>query len=200
LAWAPVITPPAEALPATHARPQVAILADKSLYLTVVFSARTSRKTMKNLWAPWRQEYMLAEKKGCIFCHAVEDTDDGKNLVVYRGKECFLMLNKYPYNYGHLMIAPNKHKCDVDKLNDQEMLEIMRLLGRTKAILRESIKPDGFNIGANIGKAAGAGAQHLHFHIVPRWVGDTNFMPVASETKVISHHLSEFLMQMKKFF
>lgn len=155
---------------------------------------------MKNLWAPWRQEYILAEKKECIFCRAVEDTDDDKNLVVYRGKESFLILNKYPYNYGHLMVAPNRHKCDIDELNDQEMLEIMKLLGRAKAALREGIKPEGFNIGVNVGTAAGAGARHLHFHIVPRWAGDTNFMPVISETKVISHHLSEFLVKMKKFF
>lgn len=155
---------------------------------------------MKNLWAPWRQEYILAEKKGCIFCRAIEDTDDDKNLVVCRAKECFLILNKYPYNYGHLMIASNEHKCDFDELNDQEMLEIMRLLGRAKAALRECIKPEGFNIGVNIGKAAGAGEQHLHFHIVPRWVGDTNFMPVASETKVISQHLSELLTKLRGFF
>ncbi len=155
---------------------------------------------MKNLWAPWRQEYILAEKKGCIFCRAVEDTDDDKNLVVYRGKESFLILNRYPYNYGHLMIAPNKHKCDFDELSDQEMLEIMRLLQRVKAGLKEYLNPEGFNIGVNIGKAAGAGEQHLHFHIVPRWVGDTNFMPVTSETKVISQHLSELLKKLREFF
>lgn len=157
---------------------------------------------MKNLWAPWRQEYILAdkEKKGCIFCHAVEDGDDEENLVVHRGKECFLILNKYPYNYGHVMVAPNKHKCDVNELSDQEMLEIMRLIGRTKAILRECVNPEGFNIGANVGKAAGAGEKHLHFHIVPRWVGDTNFMPVTSEAKVISQHLSELLARLKGSF
>lgn len=157
---------------------------------------------MKNLWAPWRQEYILSEKKGCIFCHAIEadNGDDDKNLIVYRGKECFLILNKFPYNYGHVMISPNKHKCDVDELDDREMLEIMRLIGRTKAALREYLKPEGFNIGANVGKAAGAGAQHLHFHVVPRWVGDTNFMPVTSETKVISEHLSELLAGLKKSF
>ncbi|MEE9585256.1 MAG: HIT domain-containing protein [Candidatus Brocadiales bacterium] len=155
---------------------------------------------MKKLWAPWRQEYILAEKKGCIFCRAIGDTDDAKNLVVYRGKECFLILNKYPYSYGHLMAAPNRHVCKISELNEREMPEIMRLIGRTEAVLREHIKPEGFNIGANIGKAAGAGEQHLHFHIVPRWVGDTNFMPVASETKVISQHLSELSTRLKESF
>lgn len=155
---------------------------------------------MKSLWAPWRQEYILAEKKGCIFCRALEGSDDDKNLVVYRGKGCFLLLNKYPYNYGHLMIAPNRHKCEIDELSEAEMLEVMKLLGRAKAVLRDCIKPDGFNIGVNIGKAAGAGERHLHFHVVPRWVGDTNFMPVVSETKVISQHLSELLTKLRKYF
>ena len=110
------------------------------------------------------------------------------------------MLNKYPYNYGHLMIAPKRHKCDLLELTQEETQEMMRLLGETKTLLTKELKPEGFNIGINIGKAAGAGEEHLHFHIVPRWVGDTNFMPVASETKVISHHLSELLRKLKGSF
>lgn len=155
---------------------------------------------MKNLWAPWRQEYIQAEKKGCIFCLAVEKAQDARSLVVHVGKECLVMLNKYPYNYGHLMIAPKRHKCDLSELTQKETQEIMRLLGEAKALLTKELKPEGFNIGVNIGKAAGAGEAHLHFHIVPRWVGDTNFMPVVSETKVVSQHLSELLGRLKGSF
>ncbi|HHT9118611.1 MAG TPA: HIT family protein [Candidatus Hypogeohydataceae bacterium YC38] len=155
---------------------------------------------MKNLWAPWRQEYIQAKKTGCIFCLAVENAQDERRLVVYMGKECLVMLNKYPYNYGHLMIAPKRHKCDLLELTQKETQEMMRLLGETKALLTKELKPEGFNIGINIGKAAGAGEEHLHFHIVPRWVGDTNFMPVTSETKVISQHLSELLRKLKGSF
>ena len=155
---------------------------------------------MKNLWAPWRQEYIQAEKKGCIFCLAAENAQDAKSLVVHMGNECLVMLNKYPYNYGHLMIAPKRHKCDLLELTKEETQEIMRLLGEAKTLLTKELKPEGFNIGVNIGKAAGAGEAHLHFHIVPRWVGDTNFMPVASETKVISQHLSELLGKLKGSF
>lgn len=155
---------------------------------------------MKNLWAPWRQEYIQSEKKGCFFCHVIEEDDDDKNLVVHREKECFLIFNKYPYNYGHLMVASNKHKCDVDELSDKEMLGIMKLIGKTKTVLRQHIKPDGFNIGANIGASAGAGLLHLHFHIVPRWAGDTNFMPVISDTKVVSQYNSTLLARLKESF
>lgn len=155
---------------------------------------------MKHLWAPWRQEYILAEKKGCIFCRAISDTQDEKNLILYRGKGCFVILNKYPYNSGHLMIAPNKHKCDLRELAQEEMLESMQLLCKAQVVLEQHLKPEGFNIGANLGKAAGAGEQHLHFHVVPRWVGDTNYMPVLGETKIISQHLSELFLKLKGSF
>ena len=155
---------------------------------------------MKHLWAPWRQEYIRAEKKGCIFCRAIDDTQDDKNLILHRGKECFIILNKYPYNYGHLMIAPNKHQCGLKELTQGEMLECMQLLCKAQEVLEQHLKPEGFNIGVNLGKAAGAGEEHLHFHIVPRWVGDTNYMPVLGETKVISQHLSEFLSRLKGSF
>ncbi|HHT9119878.1 MAG TPA: HIT family protein [Candidatus Hypogeohydataceae bacterium YC41] len=155
---------------------------------------------MKYLWAPWRAEYISAEKKGCIFCRAVNDTQDDKNLLLYRGKECFIILNKYPYNNGHLMIAPNKHKYGLKELTQEELLEIMQLLCKAQQALEQHLKPEGFNIGVNMGKAAGAGEEHLHFHIVPRWVGDTNYMPVLGETKVISHYLSELLLRLKSSF
>ncbi len=155
---------------------------------------------MKHLWAPWRQEYILSEKKGCFFCLSVDDTQDAKNLILHRGKECFIILNKYPYNYGHLMVAPNKHRCSLKELTQEEMLESMQLLSKAQTVLEKHLNPEGFNIGANIGKAAGAGAEHLHFHIVPRWVGDTNYMPVLGDTKIISQYLSELLSRLKGSF
>lgn len=149
---------------------------------------------MKNLWAPWRSEFILSDKKdvGCIFCNAIKDSNDETNLVVYRGKSCFCILNKYPYSGGHLMITPNEHKGHIYELTEQEMLELMLISGQVEAILENAMHPEGFNIGANIGKAAGAGVVgHFHLHIVPRWVGDTNFMPIMSDTKVVSQSLDD---------
>ncbi len=149
---------------------------------------------MDTLSAPWRSEFILSDKKeiGCIFCDAIQDNEDEKKLIVYRGKTCFCILNKYPYSGGHLMVAPNEHKGSISELTKEEMLELMCLAGETELILKESMNPDGFNIGANLGKAAGAGVVgHFHLHIVPRWVGDTNFMPVLSETKVMSQSLRD---------
>jgi len=146
---------------------------------------------MKNLWAPWRKEFILSKKEeNCFFCEAIKDNQDRKNLVLYRGKECFCILNKYPYNNGHLMIAPKMHKDDLSKLNDSEMLELLTLSRDVKNILAKKLKPEGFNLGINFGKVAGAGVEdHIHVHLVPRWTGDTNFMPVIAETKVISQSL-----------
>ncbi|HHT9155402.1 MAG TPA: HIT family protein [Candidatus Tripitaka sp. YC43] len=155
---------------------------------------------MKHLWAPWRQEYIQSEKKGCFFCRAIDDTQDDKNLILHRGKECFIILNKYPYNYAHLMVAPNEHRCSLKELTQGEMLECMQLLCKVQAVLEQHLKPEGFNIGVNLGKAAGAGEEHLHFHVVPRWVGDTNYMPVLGETKVVSHYLPELLSRLKGSF
>lgn len=149
---------------------------------------------MENLWAPWRSEFILSEKKdeGCIFCNAIKDTDDQKNLIIYRGKSCFCILNKYPYSGGHLMVAPNNHKGKLSELTKEEMLELMNVTTEAETILSATMKPDGFNIGANIGKAAGAGVVgHIHLHIVPRWIGDTNFMPVMTDVKVVSQSLED---------
>ena len=149
---------------------------------------------MENLWAPWRSEYILSNDKSkeCIFCHAVQDDNDENNLLVYRGESCFCILNKYPYSGGHLMVSPNKHIIDILDLTQDEMAELMTVTGKAQRVLKNEMRPDGFNIGANIGKAAGAGVEgHFHMHIVPRWVGDTNFMPIMSDTKVISQSLSD---------
>ena len=157
---------------------------------------------MKNIWAPWRKEYIVGEKeKNCIFCKAFQDNQDQKNLVLYRGKECFCILNKYPYNNGHLMIAPKMHKGDLPELSDSEMLELLTMARDVINVLAQKMKPDGFNVGFNLGKDAGAGVEdHIHLHIVPRWNGDTNFMPVIADTKVISQSLDDLYMELKDCF
>ena len=154
---------------------------------------------MKNIWAPWRKEFILSKKeKNCFFCEAIQDNQDRKNLVLYRGEECFCILNKYPYNNGHLMVAPNLHKDDLSKLSSSEMLELMTLTRDMKDILSKKMNPEGFNLGFNLGKVAGAGVEgHIHLHIVPRWKGDTNFMPVVSDTKVIPQSLDDLYVELK---
>lgn len=151
---------------------------------------------MEKLWSPWRSNYIesFKDKTGdekCIFCHAVhEDIESDDCLVVHKGEKCFIVLNLYPYNGGHLMIVPNRHLSEFNKLETEEMTEIMSLSQITITTLNNIMKPQGYNFGANIGKAAGAGIdQHLHFHILPRWVGDTNFMPALGEVKIISQDL-----------
>ncbi|MCF6157398.1 MAG: HIT domain-containing protein [wastewater metagenome] len=157
---------------------------------------------MENLWAPWRMGYIKGstEENGCFLCTAVQNNQDEKNLIIYRGKECFCILNKYPYNNGHLMIVPHKHKGDISDLTDDEMLEIMRMAKDMKEILITIMKPDGFNLGINLGKVAGAGlVGHFHLHIVPRWNGDTNFMPVISDVKIIPQSLEDLYREFKKY-
>lgn len=149
--------------------------------------------TRKNqLWTPWRMEYILNIKaKGCIFCKKSKEPDD-KAFIIKRKPTCFSMLNIYPYNNGHLMVAPKRHVARLDLLTKRELNEIILLVAESQKLLGRKIKPHGFNIGVNIGRTAGAGvAGHLHFHIVPRWDGDTNFMPIIGETKVISQLLEE---------
>ncbi len=148
---------------------------------------------MKRLWAPWRMEYILQEKpKGCIFCEKVKQNDDRHNLILYRGRSCFIIMNFYPYNNGHLMVVPYRHIADLAALNNSEREELMHLLGKSCAILQSVMKAEGFNIGMNLGRVAGAGIDdHLHFHVVPRWNGDTNFMPISGHTKVMAQGLYE---------
>lgn len=146
----------------------------------------------KQLWTPWRMEYILNVKaKGCIFCKNLKEADD-KAFIIKRRPTCFSMLNIYPYNNGHLMVAPKRHVSRLDLLTERELNEIIQLVSESQKLLKRKVKPHGFNIGLNIGRTAGAGVVgHLHFHIVPRWDGDTNFMPIIGETKVIPQLLEE---------
>jgi ATP adenylyltransferase len=150
---------------------------------------------MDQLWAPWRLAYVATAKPPaagdpCFICHALTQTEDRENLVVLRNPASVVVLNRYPYNNGHLLIAPRAHKANLAELTEDEMLETMNTLRRMVGILGEGLHPDGFNIGLNLGKSAGAGLPgHLHWHVVPRWDGDTNFMPVVADVKVIAQSL-----------
>lgn len=153
---------------------------------------------MKNLWSPWRSKYIESFKDeqsngGCIFCEASkQDVDDLKNLIIHKDSHTFTLLNMFPYNNGHLMIVPNRHIGEFDLLNKGESIEIMEQIKLAKKALADIYNPQGFNIGVNLGRASGAGIEeHVHFHIVPRWSGDTNFMPVLGEVKIISQDLAE---------
>lgn len=155
---------------------------------------------MARLWAPWRTEYIatLGRRSGCIFCQARRSRDDRQAHVLYRGRRVFCLLNRYPYNPGHLMIAMNRHVGDLAKLSPQEASELMQAAARMTTVLRRVFRSQGFNIGLNLGRAAGAGIPgHLHLHVVPRWNGDTNFMPIVGEMKVISTSLDAIYEQLK---
>jgi ATP adenylyltransferase len=143
------------------------------------------------LWAPWRIEYILGAKDGeCIFCRAGSGDDDATAGVIDRGAHCVTMLNAYPYASGHLMISPYRHVGDLEALDDNESLDLMRLARRATTALRAAMHPDGFNAGLNLGTVAGAGfAEHLHLHVVPRWHGDTSFMPVIGGAHVVPQAL-----------
>jgi ATP adenylyltransferase len=146
----------------------------------------------KPLWAPWRLEYIQQadEQEGCIFCLAAAAGDDEAALVVHRGERAFVLLNKFPYSSGHLMVAPFRHVGEFGDLTDEEALEIHRLAERGIAALAETYAPQGYNLGWNLGRIAGAGVlDHVHQHVVPRWAGDTNFMPVLADVKVLPEHL-----------
>ncbi len=147
----------------------------------------------KPLWAPWRLEYVQQadEQEGCIFCLAAAG-DDEAGLVVHREEHALVLLNKFPYSSGHLMIAPFRHVGELAELSDDEALEIHRLARSGLAALAETFAPQGYNLGWNLGRIAGAGiTDHIHLHVVPRWAGDTNFMPVLADVKVLPEHLSE---------
>ena len=147
----------------------------------------------RQLWAPWRLEYVSKadEEEGCVFCRALEG-DDEERLVVRRGKRAFVLLNKFPYSSGHLMVAPMRHVGEFGALEPDEVAEIHELAARGIDALKDMYGPDGFNLGWNLGRVAGAGVvDHVHLHVVPRWSGDTNFMPVLADVKVIPEHLAE---------
>ncbi len=150
-------------------------------------------KRMKVLWAPWRMTYIAGDREqGCLLCSKLRGRNDRGNLILYRSSQSFIILNRYPYSSGHLMVAPNRHVASLDELNEGEMVGLMALLKQSALILKRALKPDGFNVGMNIGRVAGAGIEdHIHFHIVPRWNGDTNFMPVLFETKVMPEYLEK---------
>ena len=147
---------------------------------------------MERLWAPWRLEYVqhADEQDGCVFCRAAESGDDEEQLVVHRGRSAFVLLNKFPYSSGHLLVAPYRHGAGFADLADDEVVEVHRLAAQGLDALRAAYEPDGFNLGWNLGRVAGAGIpDHGHLHLVPRWSGDTNFMPVLGDVKVIPEHL-----------
>lgn len=150
--------------------------------------------TMKQLWAPWRKKYIEKEVKveGCVFCNAQAKTDSADNLIAFRGKHAYVILNRYPYTSGHLMAIPFEHKSNLEELDAKTRAEMMELTSRCTTILRKIYKTESFNVGINIGEAAGAGVLgHVHIHIVPRWVGDTNFMTSIGEMRVLPEALED---------
>ena len=147
----------------------------------------------RQLWAPWRLEYIKQadEQLGCVFCEAAAG-DDAEKLVVHRDELAFVLLNRFPYASGHLMVAPYRHVGEFSKLEDDEALEVHRLASQGMGALAQLYGPQGFNLGWNLGRIAGAGVvDHVHLHVVPRWTGDTNFMPVLADVKVLPEHLAE---------
>lgn len=144
---------------------------------------------------------MSKKEKGCIFCKRLKEKDSVKNLIVYRGQKALVMLNKFPYNAGHTMIVPIRHVGQIEKLKADEGAEFFELLQRTVAAIKKILKPTSMNLGMNLGKASGAGVPgHLHMHIVPRWTGDTNFMPIIGKTKVVSLPLEPIYKKLRKEF
>jgi ATP adenylyltransferase len=152
---------------------------------------------MDQLWAPWRLSYVACakpptENDACFICRGLTEANDRENLVAWRRSKSVVVLNRFPYNNGHLLVAPNSHKGQLHELDADETLEMQQTITRLVEVLRQTMKPDGFNVGLNLGQAAGAGLPgHLHWHIVPRWNGDTNFMPVLSDTRVIVQSLDQ---------
>jgi ATP adenylyltransferase len=160
---------------------------------------------VERIWAPWRLEYVKDASKDkeseCIFCAALDAGDDEENLIVHRGERCFVILNRYPYTNGHLMVAPYDHVAELQKLDDETLAEIMSLAQRGIAALETSYSPHGYNVGFNQGRVAGAGVEHhIHMHVVPRWGGDTNFMPVLGDTRVMNQTLEDSYETVKEAF
>ena len=157
---------------------------------------------MKRLWAPWRMEYILnCRQSGCFLCDAFQSENDSENLIVKRGAVCAVILNRYPYNNGHVMVAPYRHVDSVEGLGPEEQSDMMAMASTACARLREVVHAQGFNLGINQGVVAGAGLKdHIHLHIVPRWEGDTNFMPILADAKVIPQPLLELWEQLHSAF
>ncbi len=157
---------------------------------------------MKRIWAPWRLSYIRAYKRKmdqCVFCEALENEDGPENLILFRGKNSFVIINRFPYASGHLMVLPFEHVDRLSLLSPEIRAEIMELVNRATNVLQQVYSPEGFNLGANLGAAAGAGIeQHVHFHVVPRWDGDTNFMSTVGETRVLPEALEESWKQIQQ--
>ena len=164
---------------------------------------------MQRMWSPWRSKYLATfnepvrkrKKPVSLFAAPLKSRDDSKNLIVWRGQHCFVMMNRYPYNSGHLLIVPNRQTATMEDLTLVELAEMMQSTQRAIRALNIIMKPQGYNFGANLGRMSGAGIDnHVHFHLVPRWNGDTNFMPVLADTKVISEEMKATLKKLQKAF
>jgi ATP adenylyltransferase len=145
------------------------------------------------LWAPWRIGYVLGERsEGCVFCDKPSAGDDAAELILNRGQLSYVLMNAYPYNNGHLLVVPYEHVADILSLSEEQLVDMMRVMRGAIEVTRRAMRPDGFNVGFNVGRVAGAGIEeHVHLHIVPRWAGDTNFMPVLGDTRVVPQSLRE---------
>ena len=158
---------------------------------------------MKVMWAPWRAEYVLSNNKenGCIFCPVENRKNDEERLILRTGQHSLVMMNRYPYNNGHLLIAPLKHAPGLETLADAELMELMHVVSERIILLKKVMKPEGFNVGLNLGRVAGAGVEdHLHFHVVPRWNGDTNLMTVIGDVRVIPEHIEQTYRKLLEHF
>ncbi len=158
---------------------------------------------MKQLWAPWRLAFIeqASHGSGCIFCEIPALRQDEKSFILYRGRHAYVLMNIYPYNNGHLLIAPYRHIGALEELSEPVLLDMLRLVQRSIKAIRKAYAPDGFNVGVNQGKVAGAGIEHhIHLHIVPRWEADTNFMPLLGETRVLPQHLKSSYARLKTAF
>jgi ATP adenylyltransferase len=159
---------------------------------------------LDKLWSPWRSKYIESFKpgaikeEGCLFCRVIEEVNDEKNFVIHRSERSIIIMNLFPYNSGHLMVIPKQHASTFNELDEETCTECMKNMNLGMNIINDAIHPHGFNIGANIGRVAGAGIEdHVHFHIVPRWTGDSNFMPIINDVKVISEAMEDTYRKLK---
>ncbi len=158
---------------------------------------------MKVLWAPWRMGYILSEQRNgnCIFCPGQDRRKDRERLILAVGEQSLVMMNRFPYNNGHLLVAPARHVAGLEMLNQKETLDLLLMVRRSIEILKKAMGPDGFNVGLNLGHVAGAGVEeHIHFHIVPRWKGDTNYMTILDDVRVIPEHIKETYKKLRPEF
>lgn len=158
---------------------------------------------MKVLWAPWRMRYILSDNEddNCIFCPGESRDEDESRLILYVSSLTMVIMNRFPYNNGHLLVAPTRHVSGLETLSDKATLELLKMVRRSIDILKEIMAPEGFNVGLNLGRVAGAGMEeHMHFHIVPRWNGDTNFMTVHGDVRVIPEHIKETYRKLRPHF